>query len=378
MQNRSLVVLLFGGENAEANVSVASAQHLLSALPTHCELLLLFWRPDGVVQPVTAQQLRDHVDPYVRPFQPQLLHTDSSFRSGLEIRQAMKQLANWARSHNTQATLLLGLHGIGCEDGQLQQILEQEGLAFTGSGSRAAAVAFDKVKAKQCVKRHGILTAQHLLLEPAVCHGRQSARCEAMVRQLLHQHGSLVMKPVQEGSSVGLRFLHTHDEVADAVQIAGKDASRPMLLEPKLSGIELTVSVLQDATGDVTALPCTQIKAQAGRCFDYAGKYLGDGVQEITPAQVPDELAKQAQHMAIRAHQALGCRGYSRTDCMATSAGVVFLEINTLPGLSPNSLLPQQLHAAGIGFEQFVAAQLRIAQQAVYTHNMLCQFTKTT
>ncbi|MEM7589063.1 MAG: ATP-grasp domain-containing protein [Myxococcota bacterium] len=360
MHSRPMIVLLFGGQNAEKNVSVASAQNLLSALPSDCETLLLFWRPDATVRPVTAQQLRDHASPYVTPFQPQLL--SASEYGDLSLDQAMRQLAHQARSQNKQVIILLGVHGVECEDGKLQRLLEQEGLAFTGSDSRVSALAFDKIQAKQRVQQHGIVTAEHLLLDPAARHTWQN-----LAQQFLCKHGALVMKPVQEGSSTGLQFLDTDEEVVCAMQAAAK-VPRPTLLEPKLSGIELAVGVLQDETGRVTALPCTQVKPQAGRCFDYAGKYLGEGVQEITPAQVPDELAKQAQAMAVQAHKAVGCRGYSRTDCIATSAGIVFLEINTLPGLSPNSFIPQQLRAAGMSLRQFVTTQLNIAQQAVCAH----------
>ena len=358
MQNGPLLVLLFGGENAERHVSVASAQNILSAVPDDCELQLLFWRPDATVQFVSQQQLRCHTNPYTNAFQPQLMHTDGCFESGLDIRQAMKTLARQARSHKRQVTVLLAVHGIGCEDGLLQRVMEQEGLAFTGSGSQASARAFNKIKAKQHMQQQGILVAQHLLLESIAGQAQQ-----VLTQQFLRKHGALVMKQVQEGSSSGLQFLHTHADVVRAIQIAARDA-RPILVEPKLSGIELTVSVVQDESGCVSALPCTQVKPQVGRCFDYAGKYLGDGVQEITPAQIPNALAKQAQAMAIKAHTTLGCRGYSRTDCIATPDGIVFLEINTLPGLGCNSFIPQQLRVAGIHLQQFISTQLHIARHA--------------
>ncbi|MEM7403164.1 MAG: hypothetical protein AAF310_04035 [Myxococcota bacterium] len=354
--NRSIVVLLFGGQNAEKEVSIASAQNLLSALPADCDHLLLFWRPDGVVQHVTLQQLSQHTNPYTAPFQP--VYKQSQGETYANVQQAVAHLAQTAQNQHRLITFLLAVHGMGCEDGQLQQLLEQQNVPFTGSGSHASARAFNKIQAKQSVQQQAVLTADCLVLNPATC-----STWSALAQQFFCQHGPLVMKPAQDGSSIGLQFLHTQDDVRCAIEAAGAKP-RLTLLEPKLSGIELAATVLEDASGRLTALPCTQVKPQTGRCFDYAGKYLGDGVQEITPAQVPNALAQQAQAVAIAAHKAVGCRGYSRTDCIATDSDVLFLEINTLPGLSVRSFIPQQLQAAGIALQQFVATQLHIAQRA--------------
>jgi D-alanine-D-alanine ligase len=135
------------------------------------------------------------------------------------------------------------------------------------------------------------------------------------------------------------------------------------LAEAFVEGRELTVGVIEEA-GGLRALPCSEVVLEAGRTFDFDGKYLGKGVCEITPADVPEETARSAQSVAIAAHEAVGCRGYSRTDIIMGKEGPVFLEINTLPGLTRASFIPQQLQAAGIDLRDFLEGQIEIAIRA--------------
>ncbi len=109
------------------------------------------------------------------------------------------------------------------------------------------------------------------------------------------------------------------------------------------------------------ALPVIEIEVDPNRTFDYEGKYLGAGTREICPAVIPDELAREAQQVAVAAHVALGCEGYSRTDLVAAEDGVYFLETNTLPGLTTSSLVPQELAVVGISFADFLRRQLELA-----------------
>jgi D-alanine-D-alanine ligase len=140
----------------------------------------------------------------------------------------------------------------------------------------------------------------------------------------------------------------------------------PYLLEERLDGTELTVGVL-DEVGDVIALPASEVRVVQGGAFDFDGKYLGRGTQEITPAEVPAAVADEASRIAVAAHRALGCAGYSRTDVIATARGVVFLETNTLPGLTRASFIPQQLAAANRSLAGFVEGQLALARARITT-----------
>ena len=110
------------------------------------------------------------------------------------------------------------------------------------------------------------------------------------------------------------------------------------------------------------ALPVIEVEVDPGYAFNYAGKYHGTGTREICPANIPDALRDEAQRVAVTAHEALGCHGYSRTDLIAGLDGVYFLELNTLPGLTKSSLVPQQLHTAGIDMRTFLEKQMELAK----------------
>jgi D-alanine-D-alanine ligase len=254
-------------------------------------------------------------------------------------------------------TLFLALHGVMAEDGVLQGWLEAHGIPFTGSGSAASRDAFDKTRARTIVKAHGLRTAEAVVIEP-----NDVPKAAARAFELLERFRRLVVKPVADGSSIGLRFV---DDAAglDEAMLGVKDEGVPYLAEAFVTGRELTVGVIDDDAAGLCALPCSEVRIERAEAFDYAAKYLGRGVREITPAEIPVELAAEAQRVALVAHRALGCEGYSRTDLIVDRDGPVYLETNTLPGLTGASFIPQQLAAAGIPFERFLERQLELARR---------------
>ena len=154
------------------------------------------------------------------------------------------------------------------------------------------------------------------------------------------------------GSSRGLYFLKRGDPMPSI--------NVPYILEQFIAGRELTVGVV-DMGERPFALPVIEIEVDPGYEFNYAGKYHGTGTREICPADIPDALRDEAQRIAVIAHEALGCTGYSRTDLIASDDGLYFLELNTLPGLTKSSLVPQQLRVAGISMRAFLDKQVEIA-----------------
>jgi len=180
------------------------------------------------------------------------------------------------------------------------------------------------------------------------------------VREMLAIYGRVVAKPVAGGSSVGLHHLLSADQIEPAAQRM-EESGESYLAEEFISGTELTVGVVDGPSGP-RALPPSEVRLEQGRAFDYEGKYLGKGTREITPAEVPPEVTRAAQDLALAAHRALGCEGYSRTDIISSSNGPVFLELNTLPGLTRASFLPQQLAAEGTPMLSFLEGQLAIAR----------------
>lgn len=331
------VCVLFGGTSTERRVSVASAQHVASLLPG---AELWFLAPSGEVQRCTHAQLEGFARPFETDFTP-----DASVRWP-SLSAALADAA-------ADTTVFVALHGGEGEDGTIQRLLEQRGLAFTGSGSQASALAFDKGRAKAVARAHGITVARGVAIAP----GDDAL---VVLAHAWEEYGPLVAKPIADGSSIGLLHLRSAGELAAAARdIAGSGVT--YLVEERIDGTELTVGVL-DEDGTSIALPASEVRVVEGGAFDFDGKYLGRGTQEITPAEVPDAVADEAKRIAIAAHRALGCAGYSRTDVIAGPRGVVFLETNTLPGLTRASFIPQQLAAANRPLAAFVTNQLALAR----------------
>jgi D-alanine-D-alanine ligase len=191
---------------------------------------------------------------------------------------------------------------------------------------------------------------------------RDLKSAEKLMGELLEVHERLVLKPVADGSSSGLMFVGS-DSRADAIARLSDAPDVVFILERFVRGRELTVGVLERPTGDTIALPCSEVFVEMGRSFDFEGKYLGRGTKEITPAELTPDVAQAAQSLALTVHRAMGCSGYSRTDMIVDESGPVFLEINTLPGLTSASFIPQQLKVAGISMHAFVDEQIELASR---------------
>lgn len=334
------VILLFGGESQERFVSVATAQNLSRVLP---DARCWFWAPNEQVFEISGDVLRAHKDPFNTALEIKTPPLFETLESALDC------------PDYTNHVFFLGLHGGRGEDGTVQKWLESRKLAFTGSTSEACFRAFDKVLAKRIVADFGVKIAPTLVVQGT------SKETENSLSNLLLTHRKIVVKPVSDGSSVGLCIVDSDRGLQRALEILGSQSERAFIAEPFISGPELTVGVVDEKDGP-RALPCTEIRAQSGRVFDYNGKYLGEGVQEITPAEVADAFCLKAQEMARTAHKALGCTGYSRTDLIINDGEPVYLETNTLPGLTRASLVPQQLAADGTTMATFVEKILTLAE----------------
>ena len=333
-------IVLFGGSSDERHVSVATAQNVVRALD---HPLAWFWTPTGEIHDVNPAELLAHQRPFEIDFQPS--------RPAIfpDLEQALDTLPV------EDPIFFLALHGGAGEDGTVQKLMEHRGIAFTGSGSAASAAAFDKGRAKEIVKDHVRVAESRIVGES------DEETIRGTVEEMLSRHERIVLKPLAAGSSRGLFFLGRGEGIDDVV--AKVAALRlPYIVEQFIRGRELTVGVLDDGKSP-KGLPVIEIAVDAGFTFDYAGKYLGKGTHEICPAQIPYDVAREAQSTAVRAHSALGCMGYSRTDMMAAEDGIYFLELNTLPGLTTSSLVPQELREAGIPFRDFLESQIEMARR---------------
>jgi D-alanine-D-alanine ligase len=334
------VVILFGGASSERLVSVASAQNVSAHLP---EATCWFLAVDGAVTPVPREALAAHQRPFETPFTPAAAPAWPSLAAALDGPEAQGRV------------FFLALHGGDGENGVTQQLLEARHLAFTGSGSAASAAAFDKARTRQLASAQGARVAEARLLPPM-----SAGEAAGALHALLATHRRWVLKPQADGSSHGLMHLTGPQDVPAAATLLSS-LGLSYLAELFVEGRELTVGVVDDE-GGATALPVSEVRVVPGGAFDYAGKYLGRGTEEITPAALTDAERQQAQGLALLTHRAVGCFGYSRTDMILTPDGPVLLEINTLPGLTRASFIPQQLAAAGRDVRAFLEHQLALAR----------------
>jgi D-alanine-D-alanine ligase len=334
------VIVLFGGSSDERHVSVATAQNVARSLGTP---LCWFWASYGAVYDVAVEQLLAHQRPFEVDFDPK--------RPAIwpDLEQALDTLPV------DDPVFFLALHGGTGEDGTVQRMLEARGIPFTASGSRASANAFDKGRAKELVKD------RVKVAESRIVGVSDAATIRTSVDAMLERYPRIVLKPLAAGSSRGLFFLDRGGDVADVVRKIVK-LKLPYIIEQFIKGRELTVGVIDQGKGPAP-LPVIEIEIEPGREFDYEGKYLGKGTREICPAKISEEKSRAAQQTAVASHVALGCEGYSRTDIMAASDGMYFLELNALPGLTTSSLVPQELREAGIDFRQFLETQLEVARK---------------
>lgn len=340
MQSNDLI-LLFGGTSHERRVSVASAQHVAELLP-HAQPW--FITPEGAVHSVTSDELRRFERPFENDFKP----------SGPRLADTLEGAALTVKAQNP--TFLLALHGGEGEDGTYQRMFAKHGLAFTGSDADASWRAFDKQIAKQTARSAGVLTAEAMELPESPNVAREE------LQRFFARAGRLVVKPVADGSSVGLHHIRAAGDIEGVIQHMHSHPTMRMLAESFIEGTEMTIGVVEDERG-IRALPASEVRVVPGGAFDFQGKYLGKGVQEITPAEVPPEVSKAAQQLAVTMHKSLGCMGYSRTDVIATTRGPVFLETNTLPGMTKASFIPQQLAAEGTPMLTFLEGQLALARK---------------
>ena len=332
-------ILLFGGKSEERLVSVASAQNLAGQYEFS---ELIFQDKTEKIFRITKAELFAHQDVFRSEFVPKSAAVAESLQAAIPFFK--------------NKTVFLGWHGAHGENGEVQKLLEAEQILFTGSGSGASKSAFEKNLAKAIILNAGIKVPVELKFKTSEMNSLRSR-----FEKFLKQHGKVVFKPIGSGSSYGLHIVANEVELESALAAIAQDVFEDYLLENFITGRELTVGVVQDGE-ELISLPASEIIVEEGHSFDYEGKYLGTAASEITPADLTPEDLEKVQRLALDAHIALGCYGYSRTDIILTGDGPVFLETNTLPGLSKPSFIPQQLLAADIPFRHFIAAQLQLAQ----------------
>jgi D-alanine-D-alanine ligase len=240
-----------------------------------------------------------------------------------------------------------GLHGKFGEDGAIQGMLELLGIPCTGSGVLASALGMNKIISKTLFRAYGLQVGPFHVVSRGERAGVDAARQSIGL--------PLVVKPSCEGSSVGVSIVHADNELGPAVELAFS-YDREILLEQYLAGMEVQVGVLgEQALGAIEIVPKDTF-------YSYKAKYEEGGSKHFFPARVPADVYQRTLDAGLLAHRILGCSGYSRVDFIINEDGVPYiLEVNTLPGMTATSLLPEIARGAGRSFPELVEEILRLA-----------------
>ena len=276
-----------------------------------------------------------------------------SLRSGAAVVAALRSIghtvseldprdANWVLPEKTDV-VFLALHGTYGEDGTVQQQLEKLGVPFTGCDSEASRIAFDKLLTKQSCIEQAVPTPKFLMAD------------SAETPWPLGWQPPMVVKPVRQGSSVGLQFVNRVEEWHTALAESLRYDSE-VLVEEKIIGRETTVGIL-----DGQALPVVEVRPKAGS-YDYKSKYTAGASEYFCPADFDAATTQRIQAAALGAFKAIGGRDYARVDVMVRADGSpVVLEVNTLPGMTETSLLPKAAAAMGINFAELCQRMVELA-----------------
>lgn len=330
------ITILTGGTSAERDVAIASAVQVIRALRARGHTVSVVDTARGLIPVADEPKLLSGEVGAAPPSNEELI--------ALERGVLLSGIGNIPAIRDADV-LFLALHGGRGEDGTLQAVLEVVGIPYTGSGPLGSALAMDKDIAKHLFRQAGVPTADWQMTPTTADHAGRALGWP------------LIVKPSKQGSTVGLSKVDNPADFDAAVALAARYDDEVMI-ETYVPGRELTVGVLDGkalAVGEI--IPRHEI-------FDYECKYSPGMAQEIFPADLPGETAAEAQRLAVLAHGALKLGGYSRVDFRLTPAGeMVCLEVNTLPGMTATSLLPQSAAAAGIEFGELCERICRAAVQ---------------
>lgn len=326
------VALLVGGTSPEREVSKMSGKGILQALKKIGYPTLLMDPAYGLNQPKDEEKFFSEKD-FVKISNRNCIDAiNSDLLNDVDV-------------------VFSAMHGKWAEDGKIQSLLELRGLKYTGSKVTASALAMDKDISKNIFKQVGVNTAEWFTVTA------KSFEPDLIAEQIKQEiKFPCIIKPNDQGSTVGLKFVKDESEIEEGIIKAQKYSSK-VLIERYIAGREITVGIL-----DSEALPVLEIIPKSG-LYDYNSKYTSGMCEYIVPAKIPDEVARDAQHQALLAFKSMGCEGYGRVDIRMNNYNEIFcLEVNTLPGMTSLSLVPKAAKAVGISFEELID---RIIQQAI-------------
>lgn len=336
------IVVLMGGTSAERDVSLVSGEAIVKALRTAGHQVI----------PIDSAKGQKFLESQTR-FLPEGVKSEPPDIKELQRKSkelTLKTIESF--DLNDVDVIFLALHGGAGEDGTIQALLDLTGKPYTGSGMLASALAMNKSISKKIFEQEGILTPGWFLLDSS------NLPDVSEIRKKIKEKLSfpVVVKPDDQGSTVGFSRVEKEEELSSAVELA-KNFSDKILVEEYIEGRELTVAILDDQT-----LPVVEIIPEHG-VYDYQCKYTKGKSRYICPAELSEEKTKEIQRIGLEAFKSLRCEGYARVDFRYSNKGDCYcLEVNSLPGMTATSLVPMAAQKAGIDFPELVD---RIANMAL-------------
>lgn len=328
------VIVLMGGRSPEHEVSLVSGKEVVKHLnPEKYEALPVVISKDG-----QNWQLKNKEE--------FLLKSSSDINQAKDLVPTLRRLEP-TRINKNADLVFIAMHGPFGEDGTIQGLFETAGFPYTGAGVLASAIGMNKPIFKKIMESEGISIPKYIIFGKGDKIGK-------IVKKFKFP---LVIKPSNQGSSVGVSIVKDKNNLVSALETAFKFGNN-IIVEEYIKGVEVTCGVLGNK--DLTALPVVEIVPK-NEFFDYEAKYVSGKSDEIVPARISAELTKVAQDTAIKVYRAIGCRGFGRVDMIISKGRPYVLEINTIPGLTPNSLLPKEAAAAGMTYPQLIEKIIQFA-----------------
>ncbi len=335
MKKKLKVVVLMGGKSPEHEISVLSGQQVVRSLDKkRFEVQPVIISKDGKKWQLTSREEVLHLE---NPIKLKGTSKEIVLRP-VSVGHSAVDVAN-----KNVDVVFIAMHGPFGEDGIVQGILEAVGIPYTGSGVLASAIGMDKAMFRKVMQASGLPIPKYVVVD-------QNASQNYIFKTL--GKPPFFVKPVDQGSSVGSSIVRNKKEMATALKLAFKYGEKA-LVDEFLVGLEVTCGVLGNEKP--VALPVTEIHPLKNKFFDYESKYSESGAEEITPARISKTLTRKIQELSIKVYKAIGCRGFARVDFILENNKIpIILEINTIPGLTPMSLLPKSAEAFGIKYNELI------------------------
>lgn len=342
MTNKIKVAVLMGGKSPEHEISVLSGQQVVKNLnKKKYEILPVVISKDGTKWQLTSVE---NILSLKNPIDLKGTKTEITIQNKRDLPEGS------ISSEKGIDVVFIAMHGPFGEDGTVQGIIEASGIPYTGSGILASSLGMDKAMFRK------VMTAEKIAIPKYVVVDKNDKL--NYVDKTLGRFPYFV-KPLDQGSSVGSSLVKTKRELPKALKLAFGYGDF-VLVDKFIKGLEVTCAVI--GNDKPVALPVTEIHPLKGEFFDYESKYTESGSEEITPAHISTSLAKKVQKLSVDVYKAIGCRGFGRVDfIIENKKDPIVLEINTIPGLTSESLLPKAAIAAGISYPDLLDKIIKYA-----------------